>query len=330
MARTLTTTRSLTSSQLLTALQQTFSNGALNGWAANNSNATVAVSTAQTYNGNTYSLLLTSTGIALTQAVLTNAFSAKPGTTLYFTGWAYATAIANINFNIGPLGSSYPSTTVVATLNSWSFISFSLNVSTYTLTSQTTAIYAGFTSTAANQTCYFSQFSVTSTRPTNYTRTIAAISQLLTTNQQGFENNSTNSWTTGVNSATVAASSTQAHTGTYSLAVTSTASGQTEPYSPLITGLYPGIQLTFSAWAYSANGLTISLQIDAKLGSTFVSHAFGPSIVTSASTWTYISMTMTMPTGTNAITALLQFTATAGSQVVYWDDISITSSRGNT
>jgi hypothetical protein len=327
--------RTLSDTQLIPATSQGFENDSLNGWTANG-NCSLAVSSTYAHSG-TYSMAITSTATATTNSYGPSALSLCPGGLVgYLVVWAYSTVSLSVSVGLDVHATSgyvtsYGGNSQTLTPNTWTMLSCTAtmpyhNPGSYFLPT------AQFVSTSIGQIVYYDDFSLISRRPVisnrsiTSSRTIAPFGQLVSVNDQGFENNSLNDWTAGL-LCTVAVSNTQAHTGTYSMAVTSTASGTVAAYGPLPT-VSPGMQVNMSAWVYSTTALTqVKIDGNVKLNYTYI-NGFGSTPITlTANTWTQLTLSFTMPDYGNQVQFIAQFASTASGQISYWDDFSMTETR---
>jgi hypothetical protein len=149
-----------------------------------------------------------------------------------------------------------------------------------------------------------------------------------------FEDGTTDNWSTAANSGfagTIAASTTQAHSGTYSLLYTCTSvgtSGGCSPSSPdgSVMPCSAGQQVFFSAWVYSSVAQTLQPKIQwSNSSGTYVSQT-GTTAAVLANTWTQVYVSGTCPTTANIVQANFQpFMQVSGGLTVgtllYVDDV---------
>lgn len=147
---------------------------------------------------------------------------------------------------------------------------------------------------------------------------------LLDLNTQSLET-SASDWSVLTN-CTIAQSTTQAHDGTHSLAITSSASGAANVIINTGTVAFPpvtpGNTYQFYFWAYTtSSGISMQSGGDFYNGTTFVS-SYSPTPVTlTANAWTFVQVTGTAPATSTLLRPIPQFTATAAGQIVYIDTI---------
>jgi hypothetical protein len=133
------------------------------------------------------------------------------------------------------------------------------------------------------------------------------------------------SWSVLAN-CTIAQSAAQAREGGFSLAITSLASGVANGICNTANQAFPlatptlTYQLFYAVYTTTA-GLSITPTWDWYNGSTFLSANTGSAIPLAANTWTWISLQGTAPASTTLARVYPGFTATAASQVVFFDEI---------
>jgi hypothetical protein len=155
----------------------------------------------------------------------------------------------------------------------------------------------------------------------------------------GFEDGTLDGWAANLN-CTVANSTAQAHSGTHSLAATSSGTGPTQTYlstwQTYLSSLTLNQSVIFSAWLYCATSVTAELDLDAFSSTpTYLSTPYTQSITIPAATWTQIIVTGPMTSalvsaGATYLVPIVQFTATSTGQVVYVDDASYSVGAQNT
>jgi hypothetical protein len=125
-------------------------------------------------------------------------------------------------------------------------------------------------------------------------------------------------------------SATEAHSGTWSLAqTTSSSSGgwdldsNSSWYAPVTTST----TYTASIWVWTTKALKVDLNVDLlNSGGNYVNSANGPTVTLVAGTWTQLTITGIKAT-TGELYAAMEpnFSGATKGTVIYWDDMSLTS-----
>jgi N-acetylneuraminic acid mutarotase len=129
--------------------------------------------------------------------------------------------------------------------------------------------------------------------------------------------------------STLARTSAVAHSGTWSLAQTTTSSHggwdlDADPgwYAPIS----PATTYQASIWVRANKTVKVDLNIDLlSTAGNYVSNASGPRVTLSANTWTQLTLTGIKPVLGEAYAAMqTHFAKAAAGTVIYWDDMSLT------
>jgi len=134
-------------------------------------------------------------------------------------------------------------------------------------------------------------------------------------------------WGTGANS-TVTYDSTQAHSGTHAMKITATASGAASSYpnSGGYATVTPSTAYNIGYWMYTGTaGLSSTPALDWYNGTTYVSTLTGAAQGLTQNGWTFVTFAGSSP-GTATVARIYPaFTATAGAQAAWFDDVIITT-----
>lgn len=147
---------------------------------------------------------------------------------------------------------------------------------------------------------------------------------LLTANQSEIETDAS-AWTSLLN-ASLVQSTAQAHSGTHSLAVTSTpAAGDTQVTTAAKVAAVPYRVYTASGWVYTvASGSQAKTEIAFYDSSNaLIQRITGSFVSLPASTWTQFSFSAMAPANTANAAPILHSNPTASGAVTYWDSMSV-------
>lgn len=150
----------------------------------------------------------------------------------------------------------------------------------------------------------------------------ASTANLMSTNQSSIETDATG-WSSLLN-ATVSQSATQFKSGAKSLAVTSTASGDTQVTTPAKFSAAPYTVYAASGWAFSTvSGSTASVELafyDAS--NTLIQRSGAAGVTLPVNTWTQYSYSVIAPANTVTAAPILHSNPTASGSVTFWDVMS--------
>lgn len=171
------------------------------------------------------------------------------------------------------------------------------------------------------------QSSITSSG-TTAVLTAAAPSNRLSAQDSGLESAGVGNWVVDAN-CTIANSTSQAHSGTHSLAQTSIAAGSMNcslNFGAMIVA--PGDAMYLAAWAFKA-GTARNCQVGVSYYSrslTALGFTAGAAVSVGGSAWTFVDSGATpivAPAGAYYALPSLFCTAGAAAEVVFWDDVSV-------
>lgn len=119
---------------------------------------------------------------------------------------------------------------------------------------------------------------------------------------------------------TLAQSTMHALDGTHSLLMTSSASGAMSTRTAASVAVPSGAQyVSFGGGVYSSNGLTCSVTLQWLDSSNNVITTTATPNLTGSGSWQYAHSGITIPSGAASVNVILNATATAASQQVFWD-----------
>lgn len=134
-----------------------------------------------------------------------------------------------------------------------------------------------------------------------------------------FESAATGNWIANTNCSTPVQSSTQAFSGTHSLAVTSTASGVVDwQYNPKMP-VTPGKSYVSSLYLWSPVATSAQLFVVPFNGGTQLTDIGSTVVTLPAATWIPVTIAWTAPATSTGAQLIPQLTATAGGQTFYTD-----------
>src|SRR5208283_353128 len=147
----------------------------------------------------------------------------------------------------------------------------------------------------------------------------------------GFEDGAADGWGSFYNASTPVASSVAAHTGTYSLLTSTSATGTGGPSISLNSVLEAGAQYTITGWVQLANGqsasnanFTIRRSDSSCSGGTCYDTIGGYQIAVSASGWAQIGGSYTVSTTETGLLLYAQLVGATTAVPFYLDDVVIT------
>jgi hypothetical protein len=245
----------------------------------------------------------------------------------YLTGTALSLGTTTQTMQLALLTAAPPSNPSTTQITEVTSVGYARQTVTWALATDPTA---GQPSTISNSnTILYGPF--TATIGLQYPATYAALigtsipsnTTLLSTNAGDIETDAT-AWSAALN-ATVAQSTAQAHSGTHSLLVTATASGDTQAALATGVAINPGTTYQGSAWCYApASGITVKVELwwyDA--GANFISASSASATVAAGSTWAQYTVSGVAPSNAATAKLVLRPQATGSSQLFYFDTMAL-------
>jgi len=139
-----------------------------------------------------------------------------------------------------------------------------------------------------------------------------------------FENGTTQGWTARGGTEAVANSTTVAHGGTHSLAVTGRTQSWNAPVVSLLGRVQPGENYSFSAWVRLTDGVaptTAKLTMERRLGGTPSYEGITGAVPVTSTAWTHLSGTWTLASD---VDFLKLYVETPGTEAFFVDDVQVT------
>lgn len=245
----------------------------------------------------------------------------------YVTGTALGLGTAPQTMTLALLTAQPPSNPTVGQLTEVTSTGYARQAITWALATDPTP---GQPSVISNSnTLLFGPFTATTglQYPATYCALIGnaypANTNLLSANASDVETDAT-AWSAVLN-ATIAQSTAQAHTGTHSLLVTATASGDTQAALASGVSITPGTTYQGSAYCYApASGITLKTELwwyDS--GNNFISAASASATVATGNSWAQYTVSGVAPSNAASVKLFLRPQATAGSQAYYFDTMAV-------